>query len=30
MENETMKYVAVGAMIAYVFFLIYNNKDLFK
>ena len=30
MENETMKYAAVGAMIVYLVFLIYNNKDLFK
>ncbi len=30
MENETMKYAAVGAMIVYLIFLIYNNRDWFK
>jgi len=30
MDNETLKYGAVAAMIAYLIFLILNNRDLFK
>ena len=30
MDNEVMKYAAVGAMILYLLFLIFNNRDLFK
>jgi len=30
MDNETLRYGAVIAMIAYLIFLIYNNRNLFK
>ena len=30
MDNETLKYGTVIAMIAYLVFLIYNNRNLFK
>lgn len=30
MDNETLRYGAVAAMIVYLVFLIYNNRNLFK
>ena len=30
LDGETLKYGAVAAMIAYLIFLIMNNKNLFK